>query len=95
MDILFETSNNQTNNLAVLLPTMVGMPVRITQNIAVDLGVENGTEGTWAGKCATKCSVWNAWYQNIVANCLLCSPLHQRRGNHGENVLHSVAVPGQ
>lgn len=39
MALLFETSDNQTNNLAVFLPAMVGMPVRITQNIAVQLGV--------------------------------------------------------
>lgn len=49
MTLLFDTSGNQTNNLTVLLPLMVGMPVRITQNIAVELGVANGTEGTLLG----------------------------------------------
>ena len=46
---LVNSSENQTGNLPVLLPLIPGMPIRITQNVAVDLGIANGTNGTLLG----------------------------------------------
>lgn len=49
LSILFQASDTQTSNLATLLPMIPGMPVRITQNVAVELSIANGTEGTLLG----------------------------------------------
>lgn len=46
---LLTVGDQKTYNLAVLLPLLPGMPVRITQNIAVSLGIANGTDGILKG----------------------------------------------
>lgn len=49
MGILLQSPDNHTSNLPALLPLLPGMPVRITQNIAVEICIANGTEGTLLG----------------------------------------------
>lgn len=46
---LLRTGDQKSYNLAALLPILPGMPIRITQNIAVKIGIANGTEGTLVG----------------------------------------------
>lgn len=48
-DILLQTMDNQTANLPAQLPLLPGMPIRITQNLAVELCLANGTEGNLVG----------------------------------------------
>ncbi len=45
LEHLFHATDNKTSNLASLLPLFPSMPIRFTQNIAVELGISNGTEG--------------------------------------------------
>lgn len=47
--MLLQTAENETNNLPALLPMLPGMPIGITQNVAVELCLANGTEGTLLG----------------------------------------------
>ena len=42
---LLELSDNKTEHLPGLLPFVPGMPVILTQNIAIELGLINGTNG--------------------------------------------------
>lgn len=49
MKTLLQTLDNETNNLAALLPLLPGMPIRVTQNVAVELCIANGTEGSLVG----------------------------------------------
>ena len=42
---LLELSDNKTKHLPGLLPLVPGMPVILTQNIAIELGLINGMNG--------------------------------------------------
>ena len=42
---LLELSDSKTEHLPGLLPLVPGMPVILTQNIAIELGLINGTNG--------------------------------------------------
>lgn len=49
LDVLMRAVDTETNNLASILPMLPGMPVRMTQNVALELCMENGTDGVLAG----------------------------------------------
>lgn len=48
LDVLLRAVDNETNNLARLLPMLPGMSVRMTQNFAVELWMANVTDGVLA-----------------------------------------------
>lgn len=73
LHLLFDATDNHTSNLAVLLPVMKGMRVRIKQNIAVELVIANGTEETLLGVHFQEGTRFEK--TNINVECLLSSTI--------------------
>ncbi len=49
LEKLFQEQDKKTGNLATLLPLLPVMPVRYSQNIAVELAISNGADGVLVG----------------------------------------------
>ncbi len=66
---LMELSDSKTEHLPSLLPLIPGMPVILTQNIAIELGLINGTNGifrqlVYQGDSVSTDVLWQAFPNN-------------------------------
>ncbi len=76
LEKLFQAPDNKTGNLATLLPLLPGMPVRYTQNIAVELAISNGADGVLVGvdfPLGTTFSQATLQSGKHIAICCICS----------------------
>ena len=60
---MLELSDSKTEHLPVLLPFVPGMPVILTQNIAIELGLINGVNGIFR-QLIYQGVIWKNFHQN-------------------------------
>ena len=76
LNIWLRTDETETSNLPVLLPLLAGMPVRITQNFAVEIGISNGTDGELCGVCFPSNTTFDpATFSGSIASWRASCPL--------------------